>query len=315
MNKLLTIAIPTFNRAQFLDQQLTWLCKAIKGYESECEILISDNCSTDNTQEVIKKWQPTFSLTTFQLNRHSNNIGLMSNLAYCLSAATSKYVWVIGDDDPIQVQTLGYVVNNLKQHPDLSLLILNFARRYVPTNEVSERSFILDKEEFSTNGKVVIERYVKQQYEVLGFMTAQVYRAEAAQQALQNWRSGVNNREAQIYWTAFCALKGSIKITQDVYLEYACGMNSIPEPKQWFKMRYWDLPEVYVKLMTIGYSQEICRKFLLNHFAETNWKVILGALKRWPLFTIKTLLAYFGVVIESATKLLLQSQHRNASLS
>lgn len=47
MNKLLTIVIPTFNRAILLKQQLTWLAKAIKGFESECEIIISDNCSTD----------------------------------------------------------------------------------------------------------------------------------------------------------------------------------------------------------------------------------------------------------------------------
>jgi hypothetical protein len=44
MNKLLTIAIPTYNRADLLDKQLTWLSQGIKGFESECEILVSDNC-------------------------------------------------------------------------------------------------------------------------------------------------------------------------------------------------------------------------------------------------------------------------------
>ena len=55
MNKLLTIAIPTYNRAALLDKQLAWLAIAIKGFESECEIIISDNCSTDNTPGVVKK--------------------------------------------------------------------------------------------------------------------------------------------------------------------------------------------------------------------------------------------------------------------
>ena len=44
MQKLLTIAIPTYNRAALLDKQLAWLATAIKGFESECEIIISDNC-------------------------------------------------------------------------------------------------------------------------------------------------------------------------------------------------------------------------------------------------------------------------------
>ena len=57
MNALLTIAVPTYNRAELLNKQLAWLAKSIKGYESECEIIISDNCSEDNTQEIVKKWQ------------------------------------------------------------------------------------------------------------------------------------------------------------------------------------------------------------------------------------------------------------------
>ena len=35
MHTLLTIAIPTYNRADLLDQQLAWLAQAIKGFESE----------------------------------------------------------------------------------------------------------------------------------------------------------------------------------------------------------------------------------------------------------------------------------------
>ena len=41
--KLLTIAVPTYNRAELLDKQLAWLAQAIQGFESECEIIISDN--------------------------------------------------------------------------------------------------------------------------------------------------------------------------------------------------------------------------------------------------------------------------------
>ena len=49
MSKLLTISIPTYNRAQALDRQLMWLATEILGHEDDCEIIISDDCSTDNT--------------------------------------------------------------------------------------------------------------------------------------------------------------------------------------------------------------------------------------------------------------------------
>lgn len=89
MNKLLTIAIPTYNRAELLDKQLAWLDHAIKGFEYECEILVSDNCSTDNTQEVIKKWQQNLHNFNFQINKHPENLGVMRNIMYCLNSATT----------------------------------------------------------------------------------------------------------------------------------------------------------------------------------------------------------------------------------
>ena len=34
-----------------------WLASEILGYEDDCEIIISDNCSTDNTEEILEKWR------------------------------------------------------------------------------------------------------------------------------------------------------------------------------------------------------------------------------------------------------------------
>ncbi len=70
MITLLTIAIPSFNRATLLAKQLAWLHQEIKGCESECEILISDNFSTENNQDIIKKGQTIFSETTFKSHRN-----------------------------------------------------------------------------------------------------------------------------------------------------------------------------------------------------------------------------------------------------
>ena len=100
MKKLLTIAIPTYNRAKLLDTQLAWLAHAVKGFEDEIEIFVSDNCSTDNTQDVIKKWQAHLSNMTFNSCKNVENIGVMKNIKQCYMSASTKYVWTIGDDDP-----------------------------------------------------------------------------------------------------------------------------------------------------------------------------------------------------------------------
>ncbi|MFM9158461.1 MAG: glycosyltransferase, partial [Dolichospermum sp.] len=96
----------------------------------------SDNCSTDNTPGTVKKWQSTFSNTVFIANRNRENIGLMPNIVFCLQAAGSKYVWTVGDDDPIQERTLAYVITKLKQNQSLNLMFLNCCGRDKNTNKV-----------------------------------------------------------------------------------------------------------------------------------------------------------------------------------
>lgn len=301
MDKLLTIAIPTFNRFELLNKQLAWLAEAIKGFESECEIFISDNCSTDNTQEVVKNWQKTLSNITLKYNRNSQNIGLMRNFANCLQTATSTYVWVIADDHKIQQRTLAYVVPHLKNHPDLSLLALNFSIRSIPTGEIiTERVFEIENEEIRADGKAVIENSLAADC-ILGLMSGNIYKTAAVKLALQKWQSSPDSAEGQIYWTAFCATQGSVKITKETYIEYPSPMFFQTKPKEWFKRHYAELPEVYVKLIEIGYSRKFCRELILKHFTQkNNWKVVLGAIRRWPLLAIITMLRYFGLVSVSA---------------
>ncbi|MUL38100.1 glycosyltransferase family 2 protein [Gloeocapsopsis dulcis] len=154
MNSLLTIAIPTFNRTHLLDKQLAWLANSIRGFESDCEVIISDNCSTDETKEVIQKWQHAFAATQLRINRNRENIGAIKNIAYCINNATSKYVWTISDDDTIYAKTLADVLQVLRDNADLSLLILNFSNFNIKTNQQRfTRCFDIENDDVNPNGK------------------------------------------------------------------------------------------------------------------------------------------------------------------
>ena len=315
MPKLLTIAIPTFNRAESLDKLLAWLADAIQGSESDCEILVSDNCSTDNTKKVIEKWQQLIKGTIFCYNKNSINIGLMPNFAYCLQAPTSKYVWVIADDDTIQKRAIPYVLQNLKNHPDLSLLLLNGSIRSTPTGEiVMSHIFEIENEEVNTDAESTIKEFLITE-RILALMSGTVYKTEAIQSALKEWSSSTENVEAQIYWTALCATKGSIKVSKETYFEYASPMFYQTRPKIWFTRHYGDLPEIYTKLMEVSSYKRVCRKLLIEHFTQkNNWKVVLGALRRWPILTINTMLPYYALVGMSAWEILLSPKQLEANL-
>jgi glycosyltransferase involved in cell wall biosynthesis len=304
MRKLLTIAIPTYNRAECLDKQLEWLSNAIKGFESDCEILVSDNCSSDHTPTIIKKWQEKLNNITFHANRNPENLGLIKNLIYCLTANQTKYVWTIGDDDNIQERAVAYVVNKLKEKQDISLLFLNFSGHHKLTNEpvhpptiVGNRWFDADTEDGEGDGKAIFEHCFAKSIGAVSFLSASVYRSDLIKRALDIWAEAASNWLSLAYLAGFCAANGKVIVTKETYMECIIGVSYWQkEPKSALLMQYKDIPEVILKLRENGYSQQFCRQMMLQNFREVNLKVFLGALRRWPLSAIKILVPFLSMV-------------------
>jgi hypothetical protein len=323
MPKLLTIAIPTYNRAELLDKQLAWLAQAIKGFEDDCKILVSDNCSTDNTQEVIKKWQATLSNITFESNKNYKNLGVVKNIMYCLNSATTKYVWTIGDDDPIQDRSITYVISKIKQYEDLSLLFLNFSGRNQITGEpvhprtiIGNRWFDVDSENGDGDGKAIFEHCFSKSVGAVIFLTATIYRTDLVKRALQIWQDAENNWISLAYLAGYCAANGRVIVTKETYLECIVGVSYWQkEPKSALLMQYKHIPEVILKLEENGYSKQFCRRMLLQNGKEVNLKVFLGALRRWPMSAIKIVVPFLALVSLSAFDVMVSKELKLAESS
>jgi glycosyltransferase involved in cell wall biosynthesis len=320
MSKLLTIAIPTYNRANSLEQQLEWLSKAIKGYECECEVLVSDNCSTDNTQEIIKKWQHILNNISFRSNRNSENLGVMRNIIYCLSSATTKYVWTIGDDDPIQERAVSYVIGKIKKIEDLSLVFLNFSGRNKITGEPVHPPticgncwFDADTENGDGDGKAIFEYCFTKSVGAVIFLTATIYRTDLVKRALEIWPDAINNWISLAYLAGYCAANGKIIVTRDTYLECIVGVSYWQkEPKSALLMQYKHIPEVILKLQENGYSKQFSGKMMLHNFREIDLRVFFGALRRWPVSAIQTVVPFLALVTISAFEIMAYPELRIA---
>ncbi len=302
--KLLTIAIPTYNRASQLDTQLSWLAEAIKGFEEDIEIIISDNCSTDDTPGVVDKWKKNLSNASFVSIRNRENLGVMRNIMNCLRSSTAKYVWTIGDDDPIQDRAIPYVINKFKEHDDVSLVFLNFSGRNQVTGQpehpstiIGNRWFDIENEDGEKDGKAVFEHSMIKSVGAVIFLTAIIYRRDLVLNAMQSWTEGVNNWMYLAYLAGYCAANGKTIVTKENYLECILAVSYWQkQPQATLLMQYKHVPQVIRKLAESGYSRKFYRSMMFRAIKDTNIRVLLGALRRWPAFAIRTLGAFLTYV-------------------
>lgn len=108
---LLTIAIPTWNRAAYLRLNLDQLVSQFMEVAHPVEILISDNCSTDESPDVVASFMQRG--VPIRYIRNTENIGSDSNIAQCFNEAAGRYVLLLGDDDLLVDGVLLWLVERL----------------------------------------------------------------------------------------------------------------------------------------------------------------------------------------------------------
>ncbi len=120
MKYILTIAIPTYNRAQYLNIQLSNLIKQVNSY-SDIEVLVSDNGSNDDTESVVENYNYSF----INYYKQVENIGLDGNVLSCYENAKGKYVWYLSDDDIVFEDSVQRVYDFISKH-EFSVLAFSF---------------------------------------------------------------------------------------------------------------------------------------------------------------------------------------------
>ena len=113
---LVTIAIPTFNRVAWLKHCLS---SALSQTYSRLEVLVSDNASTDGTEEYLA----TILDHRLRLIKQASNIGLNANWNACLLAANGEYIVFVPDDDSIAPHFLDRCVGLVKLQPRVPVVI------------------------------------------------------------------------------------------------------------------------------------------------------------------------------------------------
>lgn len=125
MPPLLSICIPTWNRAASLRKTLDSLSAALPRLPAgSVELCLSDNASTDVTPEVIREFHAAgIQLRAARLNE---NAGFSGNYWSVASLATARFIWITGDDDVFDAGELLKLIGALETSA-ADLVFLNSA--------------------------------------------------------------------------------------------------------------------------------------------------------------------------------------------
>lgn len=105
----LSICIPTLNRASFLAETFE---NVISQANNNIEIVIVDGASTDNTTEVVQRFNEKFANIVYY--RGEKNMGVDRDMARTIELARGDYCWMLSDDDMIKPGAINRILKEIE---------------------------------------------------------------------------------------------------------------------------------------------------------------------------------------------------------
>lgn len=113
---ILTIGIPVYNGATYIQDAINSIVIP-KGYENKIEIIVSDNCSTDNINEILKQHQ------NIKYYKNKENLGYDKNVHNVFLKAKGNFVWTLAADDIISCkEAIQDVLNIIENENDIGII-------------------------------------------------------------------------------------------------------------------------------------------------------------------------------------------------
>lgn len=141
MEYILSICIPTWNRAKYLDATIMSIVEQIEDLQfPDVEIVISDNASTDDTSIVIDR---IVKQTNCEIVYHRNetNIGADANYVEAVKHARGKYCLLLGSDDILRRASLEKILKHIQSED--TVYVFNRTNCSIDMCEVNEQSFFV----------------------------------------------------------------------------------------------------------------------------------------------------------------------------
>ena len=139
---LVSVCIPVYNGEQTIEKTIE---SVLKQTYKNLEIVVLDNCSTDNTREVVS----SFDDARLKLVVNERNLGMMGNWNRCFDYASGKYMIIMCADDIITSDCIGIKVSALEKYQDAVLafsasLVIDDNGKVIHSRHPFKKSIVAD---------------------------------------------------------------------------------------------------------------------------------------------------------------------------
>lgn len=128
-NYLITIIVPNYNHEKYLVQRLDSIFNQTY---THFEVILMDDCSTDNSLEILKTYSKHEKVTTCVFNE-VNTGNTFKQWAKGISLAKGEFIWIAESDDYCECNFLEKLIQPLLQDKEIVLA-------YCQSNRVNEYS-------------------------------------------------------------------------------------------------------------------------------------------------------------------------------
>ena len=156
--KNLDVFVLTYNRAEYLRIMLDSLCtQTATGFN----IKILNNCSTDNTLEVIDEVRNKYPERNIEVITNEKNLGNFGNFKRSQKLANNEYTAIFHDDDAIHPEYIETAMNIFKTNPDTVMCTSSAKALYNVSNtdwDILYKDFYKYKKNKGTYFQFIINR-------------------------------------------------------------------------------------------------------------------------------------------------------------
>jgi len=146
-----TICIPAFNAASYLEATVE---SALAQTFADTEILIVDNCSTDATAEIARRFAARDARVRVVVN--DANLGMTGNFNRCLELSSAAYVKFLCADDLLNARCVERMLGVLESSNEI-VLVGSVRTRIGPDGAAIGRNAFSDRDEI-LDGQAAISR-------------------------------------------------------------------------------------------------------------------------------------------------------------